>query len=583
MADEIPVVLAPTEELTAQVPHERHEDVSAPSEFQLAAAKLADDLIAEAQRAEQQAEAGALWCCAGELHEFGTGNRREAFRCYGKAATHPSAPTSSFAGLRRLARLAGRKEQLGDLYRIECEAAEAPDQRVRALVQQAIWLMRRRALDELPPLDAALRESENSDPWVTLLAYTARQDIALARKAYGEAAEVQVARLALAESNVPEPQEADRRELAEIAAGIAMTHRYLTGDREAAAKWFDRSFRWLPSESALHALGTVGWMDKLPAEFERRIVTLLDTAPEPFVAARQHVDLAMLRSHKLANREAAGAALQDGMRVAESGVVAAFEYVGAARSQASLRTPDAMVDALGIRAEHAATPLERADCLYQMARIFDADMGLPDAAIELLRESLTVCPAFQPAAKSLSRMYQRRGSWDLLAELLEAELASDRDAWRTRMSLAEVYQRRLLVPERAEPHLRAVLAQRYYQPAAHRLAELLSKQERWAELHELRLVAAEAETDVRERLFHLERAAELAEYRLHKPEVAVECWRAVHEIDPLNPAGLSALGRLLRQLGRWEDLVALNADEISVRDETEAVARLWTCCGLAVA
>lgn len=547
--------------------------------FQTAAQQLADDLVREAERAGDQPEAGLLWCCAGELNEFATKDAEKAFRCYGKAATQKNAPAPAFAGLRRLARKADRHEQLGELYRIEFDAAATPSQRLKAAAQRAIWLSRSGEAKKLSGLDETLKGMDMVEPETALLAYTVREDIALLSKRYTEAAEIQIARLSLLESLTPEPNDDDKRELAELAASIAMTHRYLTGDKDAAAAWFERSFCWMPTETALHSLGSLGWREKFPSEYAEFATQLIASSDHNYVQARESFELGMLQAYKLGDREAAANAFRDGMKLSELGVASAIQYIGMRRGESEASRNDELVDALGMRAEHAASAGERSDCLYQMALIFDGQMGLPDAAIELLRDSLSISPEYQPAARALSRLYQRRGAWNLLAELLESEVSRTEDNWRTRMRLAQVYQDRLLAPERAEPHLRVVLSDAYYQPAAHRLGELLGKQQRFDELHELLLFSAESETDVRERLYHLERAADVAETRLSKPEVAVECWRSVHEIDPLHPGCLAALGRLLRQLNRWEDLVNLNRDEIAVRDEPDAAARLWTDTG----
>jgi tetratricopeptide (TPR) repeat protein len=537
--------------------------------------KLGEELAEEARRAGTQYEGGLLWAHAGELYEFGTGDHEAATRCYERAVLHPEAPPQAFAGLRRLARSSDDPEQVGALYRQEFQASKHPLQTLRAAVQRAIWQIRSGELDEPQSMAIAEEIADRGDVWAELLASMVREDLALSTGFFFDAAKLKTARFELAKSVLTDTPP-DRRELALIAASVGLTHRYLTGEHGEALHWFGTSFELAPSESSLRHLHELGLPERNLLDYESRLSTLAETTSDTAAKARALYELGHLRAHRIGDRTGARNALREGLRQPDSGIACAAPFLGLSRSAKTVEEPEAIVDALGLQAENAATPRERADCLYQMALIFDRDLQLPDAAIELLRDTLTVLPDHRSAARALSRLYQRRGSWAVLAELLEEEVARQPDVWRTRMKLAEVYQDRLAAPDKALPHLRRVLERRLYTPAVRRLNVLLAEQERWMDLYDHLVSCAERETTTRERLYDLEQAADIAESRLERADLAIDCWRVVHEIDRAHPGGLTALGRLYAQTGRWDDLVALNKDEIEIRGEPTVAAYLWT-------
>jgi tetratricopeptide (TPR) repeat protein len=547
--------------------------------FREAARVLAADLREEAERAGERGEGGLLWCCAGELLELGTGDLDEALTCYSRASEHPTRPAAAFAGLRRLARREGDSESVGALYAQEAEQGADSAQITRALCQQAAWVLRQRNPRGWKPLEKRLRSLEGSDAWSTLLAFTVRQDLALRGQAYEQAAEVQVGHFELANTLASEESWADRVELAELAAAAGLTHRYLTGRQDEASYWLERSFSLKPSRGVLGEWASIGWMEQAPEEYAAHLDALAADTASPTERARALFELAMVRAHRLQDPSGARAALRRGMAAADVGAPCAPVFVSLAESDPDAVPSETVIDALGIQAEHAATPAERADALYRMALVFDRDMTRPDAAIELLREAVEADPEHRPARKALSRIYQRAGSWELLAELLEAEVERHPEDFRTQMKLAEVYQDRLNEPLRAEPHLQRLLAEQYYPPAAERMARVLYQQARWRDLYEHYLRCAELEGDLREQLYLIERAAQLAEYTLERPHDAVRCWQRIHEIDPLHPGCLAALRRLHFQLESWEALIQLNEDELATRDEPEAGARLWSESG----
>ena len=235
-----------------------------------------------------------------------------------------------------------------------------------------------------------------------------------------------------------------------------------------------------------------------------------------------------------------------------------------------------LIDVLNRRLEGPLTPEERVNLLTRLGRLYEEEASLEEAAAEVYREALSYDPRHVPALRALGRLYTRRENWRGLAELYEREIASREDresSWRRHFQLAELYEHRLQKDERAlENYLIVLETKPNYLPALKSSARILGRLERWTRLADLFLRMVETAPSRRQKLYLLDKVAEVAEHRLENLDVAIGAWREILDLDSENPRAYTALGRLLSRSGRWEELIALNEAETELIEDDEEVA-----------
>lgn len=239
---------------------------------------------------------------------------------------------------------------------------------------------------------------------------------------------------------------------------------------------------------------------------------------------------------------------------------------------------EALIDVLNQRLDSEPHPLHRAALLARLGRLYEAEAKLEDAAADVYREALELVPDYAPAIRALGRLYSRRHSWSALVELYEHEIASLHGAptvWRRQFQVARLYENQLADLERAHAHYAEVLAARPdYLPALKGAARILASSEQWGPLAELFLEAVGHVKSSRQKLYLLDRVAEVAELKLERYDVAIGAWEEILHMDPLHPRAFSSLGRLYARTQRWAELIALNERELPLVDEEEAAALL---------
>ena len=243
-----------------------------------------------------------------------------------------------------------------------------------------------------------------------------------------------------------------------------------------------------------------------------------------------------------------------------------------------LQDGEHVINVLNRRLETEEHPARRAALLARLGKVYESEAGSEQAAADVYREALELVPDYAPAIRALGRLYSRSESWGPLAELFEHEIDALHGAptvWRRQFQVARLYEGRLDNFERALDHYTAVLRARPdYLPALKGAARILSGSRRWKELAELFLDAAATTVSKRQKLYLLDRVAEVAETHLGRFDVAIGAWEEIHHMDPLHPRAFSSLGRLYARTQRWTELLALNEREIAQADDEEASALL---------
>jgi len=238
-----------------------------------------------------------------------------------------------------------------------------------------------------------------------------------------------------------------------------------------------------------------------------------------------------------------------------------------------------LISVLNDRLEVVDSPAERLSILIRLGGLYEEVGGMDEAAAAVYREAIDLEPDCAAAIRALGRLYARRDNWSALADLYEHELEHlefSTRKWRHHVRVAELYERKLRDPRAALEHYRSALEERSnYLPALKAAARLLTELEEWAELADLFLSTVEEAPTRRRKLYLLDRAAEVAERRLDRPEIAIGAWEEILEIADEYPRAYSALGRLYAETRRWEDLVDLKLREVDEVDDDEEAAALY--------
>lgn len=235
-----------------------------------------------------------------------------------------------------------------------------------------------------------------------------------------------------------------------------------------------------------------------------------------------------------------------------------------------------LIDVLNRRLEGPLANGERVQVLTRLGRLYEEEAVLEEAAAEVYREALSYDPRHVPALRALGRLYTRGENWHGLAELYEREISSEvppTRPWRRHFQLAELYEHHLGRDEKAlENYLVVLEAQPNYLPALKSSARILGRLGRWSRLADLFLRMVDTAPSRRQKLYLLDKVAEVAEQRLENFDVAIGAWEEILELAPDHPRAYSALGRLFSRTGRWRDLISLNEAETELIDDSEEIA-----------
>jgi golgin subfamily B member 1 len=190
----------------------------------------------------------------------------------------------------------------------------------------------------------------------------------------------------------------------------------------------------------------------------------------------------------------------------------------------------------------------RAELFPRLAELLETSLNDPDGAIEIHRERLDLDPTHADALSSLARLYEQRGRWESLAEVLErrAELASDEHEQRNlSLRVAEIMENELGSIEDAIAAYRDV-ASRFGadETALSALARLYRQEERWHELLDVVEIRAGDAADAEQRMAYRFQAAELMRTRTGEPERAFEVYRELLELVPGHGPSVAALEQL---------------------------------------
>ena len=539
--------------------------------------------VRDAQLLGADRGAGHLQALAGEIAEFGLLDHERAQGRYTSALEHTDTPPAAAAGLRRHARQQDGRDQLRLSYERELERAPELDRRCLSAIGLA--MLRMRLSDDPQSVLQILLGFEAERDALSLpvrLVWLASLEDALVRA--GRLADAWEAHL-LRFDQLRGAVDLDAELVSAAAIAVAVAAEQTRQDPEEVLRWYDLAFQARRTPEAARPLLRWAFDRQETAVAASLLDDLATETDDADVRAASRYELGMLRAYRLQDRAGGLEALAESIRSGGASPIAAAAFLTLARSSHGNVMPDEVVDALSARLEFAASGMERADLLTQMAQRFDTELEMPDAAVEMAREALDEHPTWVPALRLLNHIYSRDGHWQPLLELGEAQLAFEtahHERLRLHDRLAAICLDQLHVPRQAEHHLRASIELEWRLEPVRRLARLLGDQYRWDELYRLLANASQHIVIPRERAWLLEQAAEVAEHRLRDVDLAVRAFRDLLDLDPGSTSAMAGLDRLLSGAERWDELLDLYEHELTLQGASDParVVLLTRCAEL---
>jgi golgin subfamily B member 1 len=237
---------------------------------------------------------------------------------------------------------------------------------------------------------------------------------------------------------------------------------------------------------------------------------------------------------------------------------------------------DKLAKLLAKRLERASDEGETRSLRLQLAEISGTKLGDAMGAFGALEAAFLDQPDDRELWDRLAEAAERAGQNQALINAyitaIEAGEMSKPDAAELSARVAQLYDEVLGQPDEAERFHRAVLAHDPLDDTSFvALKELYTSSERWDELQGLYRKRIEETVDVKAKLELLLQLCFLFEEILNKPELAIDAYQSVLELEPDHGPAVRALDALFQRTGRWRDLVELLNRELDRAEGPNAI------------
>src|ERR671931_171664 len=215
---------------------------------------------------------------------------------------------------------------------------------------------------------------------------------------------------------------------------------------------------------------------------------------------------------------------------------------------------------------------------HEIGLLWEDPLKNPRNAAVAYQQAFRVAPRFVANIQAARRLFAEVGNWQMVVQLVDAELAATEDVSRRAPLLFEkavILQTRLSRDEDALKSLRQCLdARPRHVPLLVQLEAHFAEADDHAALVEIYRLLSESIADDALRAHYLGQAAEILQHRLQRPEEASQSRRAAFALDKRDPLLLAAEIRSAEREGRHEELLAALAAEAELLGEHGAPSYL---------
>ena len=235
------------------------------------------------------------------------------------------------------------------------------------------------------------------------------------------------------------------------------------------------------------------------------------------------------------------------------------------------------VKVMNARAGYAETRGQRIEILFDIARVYEEQIGPQAGTAAAYEQILELEPTSQKAYDALGRIYKGAGDYRKLGELYNRRLLVTEQPEERRellSAIVEIQERWLGQPELAFTVACRAFGEEGADPEAQEVAERLADEtDNWdvlAEVYEeqVDLVPAARAVELRRRL------AEIRLDHLDEYEEAETQFRVVLSMRPDDEVARDRLIRMFGQQQRWSDLIEQLTDRVELAGEVDEKKRL---------
>ncbi len=350
------------------------------------------------------------------------------------------------------------------------------------------------------------------------------------------------------------------------------------GDREAAeeayqtARALDRSHTAILRATEQRSFATRRWQD-----VDRNLAELANaSASSNAHRAALIIRRAQLLESRQGRPEQATELYETALQLDPEATIAVQAlkrlYYGQRRWRDLIRT-------LEVEAEQSSNPVRKASSLYRAARVHAEHLGNRDEAIRVLERARSLQPADGLILAELARHYEAGQQLAALVETLEAltEATDDEtDKLTHTQRIARLYEEELGDVDQAIAwHERAIQLDPTSLSSLQALSLLYRLRGAWPKLVEMCLQEAQFTGEAQRRADSHARAAEIYETKLNAVERAIDQYQRALTAMPDHPVAFKALGRLLADVDRPQELVQLYENALDRATGTRAVSYLF--------
>ncbi|MBK8941678.1 MAG: tetratricopeptide repeat protein [Polyangiaceae bacterium] len=244
----------------------------------------------------------------------------------------------------------------------------------------------------------------------------------------------------------------------------------------------------------------------------------------------------------------------------------------------------------------AAEPEERRAILFQIARLYENELGNPRAAIDTYRQVLEDNERDPDALAALDRLYREQSDWEPYVEILRARIELDNTEealidlkYRLGSTLEkhlgdaagalENYREILFIEQTNEP-ARVALENLLQNPelraeTAAILQEIYEVQADWPKLVGALEILAEAEADGARRVGLLRKVGRVAAENLEDLPKAIDALARALREDPTSNETLVELEQLAGQAGAWDRLETILSEIAESLGDPQLARSYW--------